>query len=54
MATTITALPYKLQLEEGESVAIADEPGPLPDGMLQNQIILYAFRCNLEVLSRTR
>lgn len=41
MALTAPTLPYKLQLEEGERLGYLDDPGPLPDAMLQNPSIFY-------------
>ena len=41
MAITAPTLPYKLQLEEGERLGYLDDPGPLPDAMLQNPSIFY-------------
>lgn len=36
-------LKYKLQLEDGERLGYLDDPPPLPEGMLQNPIIIYLY-----------
>ncbi len=36
-------LPYNLQLEDGERLGALDDPPPIPDGMLQNPYIHYAY-----------
>ncbi len=43
MTLKTTMLPYNLQLEEGERLALPDDPPPLPDAMLQNPSIIYAY-----------
>ena len=36
-------LKYNLQLEDGERLGYLDDPPPLPEGMLQNPIIIYLY-----------
>ena len=43
MTLKTSVLKYKLQLEDGERLGYLEDPPPLPEGMLQNPIIIYLY-----------
>ncbi len=52
MALKTAILPYKLQLEDGEPLRLPYDPPPIPDAMLQNPSIIYAYESLILYASR--